>query len=84
MQEKELSLLFHEGVLTKCFIVQDIAGKGYNALFLKKSDKKPSESLETRPRKSGDPTQMRVFKTIDAACSLIKRQVGFNDFEVKI
>jgi len=86
MQEKELALLFENGALNRCVITHnDKAGEGgYIAMFYKlRDDKKSFANLETRPRKAGDKTKTRVFKTIDAACSLIKRQVGFNQFDVR-
>lgn len=84
MKEKEIKLLFDAGALSKCYIVCSPTGHGYNALFAKAREKEPSISLETRPRKAGDITNTRVFKTIDSACHLVKRQVGFKEFVVSL
>jgi len=84
MQEKDLGLLFETGALSKCIITADASGKGFNAMFVIKGDKTPSEMLDTRPRKSGDSTEIRVFKTIDSATSLVKRQIGFGLFTLDI
>jgi len=83
MQEKEIKLLFDEGAITKCVVVEDIGGSGYNALFIRRGEKSASISLETKIRAAGGIAKIRVFKTIDSACSLVKRQVGFNEFIVK-
>ncbi len=80
MLEKELKLLFDAGALSKCVVSRDVKGVGYNAFFIKRGDKSTSMSLDTRHRKSGDIPEIRIFKTIDAACSLVKRKVGFQDF----
>lgn len=82
MLEKELKLLFENGALSKCVVSRDAKGVGYNALFIKKGDKSSSMTLDTQKRKSGDIPEIRIFKTIDAACSLVKRKIGFQDFFV--
>ena len=84
MKEKEIKLLFEAGALSKCYIVCSPTGQGYNALFAKAKKKDPTISLDTRPRKAGDTTQTRIFKTIDSACHLVKRQVGFKDFIISL
>ena len=82
MLEKELKLLFENGALSKCVVSMDSNGVGYNALFVKKGEKSTSMTLDTQKRKAGDISDVRVFKTIDAACSLVKRKIGFQDFFV--
>lgn len=84
MQEKEIELLFENGVLTRCVVAQSASGKGYTAMFVKKGMSEASISLETRPRKAGDATTIRVFKTIDSACALVKRQIGFHHFDIHL
>jgi len=83
MKESEIKLLFDAGALRVCIIVPAAFGGGFNAVFARKGEIKPSISLETRPRKSGDEIEVRRFKTIDSACSLVKRQVGFKSFIVE-
>lgn len=83
MQEKDLKLLFDAGALMKCVISRDAIGVGFNAHFIRRGEKTTSLTLDVRPRLSGDPVEFRVFKTIDSACSLVKRKIGFNEFLVK-
>jgi hypothetical protein len=84
MQEKEIKILFDMGALSRCHISTNPSGKGYNALFVKTKENKASICLETRPRKSSDAINTRVFKTIDSACSLIQRQIGFQSFIINL
>jgi len=84
MQQKDIKLLFDAGNFRACIIVSNDITGGYNALFPKKGEIKPSVALETRPRKSGDTTEIRRFKTIDSACNFVKRNIGFKDFVVDL
>ena len=84
MQEKDIKLLFDADALRTCVVVPALLGSGYMAMFCKQGDIKPVIVLETRPRKSGDVTEHRVFKTIDSACSLVKRKIGFKSFDVEL
>jgi len=84
MQERDIRLLFDSGVLRACIVVPSPVGAGFNVLFAKKGEIKPVLSLDTRPRKAGDSIEIRRFKTVDSACSLVKRQIGFKTFVVEL
>ena len=84
MQEKDIKLLFDSGCLRVCIVVRNPFGDGYNALFARTGSVKPDISLETRKRLASDDAAIRVFKTVDSACSLVKRQIGLRSFVVEL
>lgn len=84
MQERDIKLLFENGTLRACIIMQHPFESGYIASFCRQGTMKPDIILDTRKRKSSDMETYRCFKTLDGAVSVVKNKIGFTSFEFEL